>query len=176
MVYNEKAWKIVKNYLPTHYIGVAGPCCDRCSMMLRAVVEAQKVAEADNRTSCAVSYKLGYDGGKRDAHVDDPDMDGTDFAHPAWWRGHKYSFAMTCREVNDILDGKKANVGTATQPWQALRQRLYDIRTLLGLAERVISGTVARPLSPFYMTIIQWYKVRQDYAKRVAQIQKENTK
>jgi hypothetical protein len=111
-----------------------------------------------------------------DKFKDNPTADATDLAHPAWWRGYEYAFASTCREVNDILDGTKTNVGTATQPWQALRQRLYDIRTLLGLAERVLTQVHFDPTSHFRTTICQWYKVRQDYAKRVAQIQKENAK
>lgn len=170
MAYNTKAWNIVKKYLPSHYIGSTGPCCDHCSLMYRAVRESMLESEADNRTSNAVSYKLGYAGGKRDAHVDDPDMDGTDFAHPAWWRGHEYSFARSCKEVNDILDGTKANVGTSTQPWQQLRQRLYDIRALLGLAERVMTQMPTDRMSQFHTTLMQWYTVRRDYAERLRKL------
>jgi hypothetical protein len=166
VAYNEQAWKIVKNYLPTHF-RITGPCCDHCSLMYRAVVEAMMVSRADAKTDCAESYKLGYASGKAEAHADDPDMDATDFAHPAWWRGHEYSFARSCKEINDILDGTKANVGASTQPWQQLRQRLYDIRTLLGLAERVITRMPCDRNSHFYLTILQWYKVRRDYSERM---------
>lgn len=152
MAYNQKAWKVVIKYLPTHYWSITGgPCCDQCSRALEIASEAMRAVP-----------------------VDDPEMDSTDFAHPAWWRGYEHSFAMTCREVNDILDGKKANVGTSTHPWQALRQRLYDIRTLLGVAERIVSLVEYDHNSKFYLSISQWYKVRQDYAKRLRKETKHN--
>ena len=100
-------------------------------------------------------------------YANDPEMDGTDFAHPAWWRGRAASFVMTCREVNDILDGIKSEVGVSTEPWQSLRQRLYDIRTLLGIAERIVGQVEYDHNSKFYLNISQWYKVRRDYARRV---------
>jgi hypothetical protein len=70
-------------------------------------------------------------------------------------------------EVNDILDGTKANIGTSSEPWQSLRQRLYDIRTLLGIAERIVGQVEYDHNSKFYLNISQWYKVRRDYERRV---------
>jgi hypothetical protein len=58
---------------------------------------------------------------------DDPELDGTDFAHPAWWRGHEYTTDMFCRNVNKILDGKDHGRGSNYEPWGALRRRLLDI-------------------------------------------------
>ena len=102
----------------------------------------------------------GFSAGSRSRN-DDPEMDGTDFAHPAWWRGNEHAFLVAVHEVNDILDGTASNVGINIEPWQSLRQRLYDIRTLLGIAERIV-GNTKRSLS-----VDQWYKVRNDYAERL---------
>jgi hypothetical protein len=99
--------------------------------------------------------------------ADDQEMDGTDFAHPAWWRGHDAACKGICKGINEILDGTKDNVGTSTEPWQSLRQRLYDIRTLLGVAERIVGQVEYDHNSKFYLNISQWYKVRRDYEQRV---------
>lgn len=55
-----------------------------------------------------VSYKVGM--------VDDPECDGTDAAHPAWWRGHVQSCAMACAKINEILDGKDDGAGVSNEP------------------------------------------------------------
>jgi hypothetical protein len=44
---NKKAWSVVEMFLPTHFLGSTGPCCDRCSLMLAAVNEAIRREEAD---------------------------------------------------------------------------------------------------------------------------------
>lgn len=102
----------------------------------------------------------------RKTHSDNPDLDGTDFAHPAWVRGNDHGLAVVCQKVNAILDGTDSN-GIASEPWQSLRQRLYDIRTLLGLAKRVITRMPYDCMGRFATTIVQWYKVRNDYTRRV---------
>jgi hypothetical protein len=56
--------------------------------------------------------------------VDRPEMDGTDYAHPAWWRGHEQTTATFCQKVNDILDGKDDGSGVNHEPWGSLRRRL----------------------------------------------------
>lgn len=37
--------------------------------------------------------------------VDDPEMDATDGAHPAWWRGCDYGVEQVCRIIGAVLDG-----------------------------------------------------------------------
>lgn len=91
MAINEKAWAAVKRYMPTHYIGSTGPCCDHCSRALQIAAAA-----------------MG----------DDPEMDCTDFAHPAC------ATEMVMRAVKDILDGTGELHGTCNEPWESLRQRL----------------------------------------------------
>lgn len=58
---------------------------------------------------------------------DDPFMDGTDFAHPAWHRGVDYSYQIFCGKVEEILDGKDAGEGTSREPWHTIRQRLVTL-------------------------------------------------
>jgi hypothetical protein len=55
---------------------------------------------------------------------DDPEADGTDFAHPAWWRGQEAAMREFCRQVNKILDGKDRGLGVARDPWESTRRRL----------------------------------------------------
>ena len=97
---------------------------------------------------------------------DDPMADCTAFAHPAWWRGQEHAYLQFVTMVNKILDGEPASGGLSTEPWQSLRQRLYDLRTLLGIAERIVGQVKYDHNSKFYLNISQWYKVRQDYARR----------
>lgn len=63
------------------------------------------------------------------AERDDPEWDGTDTAHPAWWRGHDSSCQQFCREINEILDGKPMG-GTCREPWEATRWRVFNLLML----------------------------------------------
>lgn len=56
--------------------------------------------------------------------VDYPELDATDGAHPAWWRGHEHTAEVFCKLVNEILDGKPLGGGIAGQPWEDTRRRL----------------------------------------------------
>jgi hypothetical protein len=40
--------------------------------------------------------------------VDDPGLDATDGAHPAWWRGSDHACQAIARNLNSILDGVPA--------------------------------------------------------------------
>jgi hypothetical protein len=152
---NQKAWATTKKYADhegiSHYFDSNGPCCSVCGRLYRAVLETMQ-------TSYASGYQ--YAMGK-----DDPEMDATDFAHPAWWRGNERAFLTAVHEVNDILDGTASNVGINIEPWQSLRQRLYDIRTLLGIAERVMNDATVGVVYP--VSTATWNKVRADYEQRV---------
>ena len=98
---------------------------------------------------------------------DDPEMDGTDYAHPAGWRGNEHAHLMFVDQVNKILDGELANKGTSSMPWEALRQRLYDIRTLLGIAEYIIRTIESSRVPKMCKTrITTWDKIRADYDRR----------
>ena len=56
----------------------------------------------------------------------DPELDGTDFAHPAWWRGHNNGSLGMIAAVTRILDGKDDGKGVANEPWQFVRTRLRE--------------------------------------------------
>jgi hypothetical protein len=77
--------------------------------------------------------------------------------------GNKQANDLLVVQVNAILDGTASN--KRIDP--ALRQRLYDIRTLLGIAERIVGQVEYDHNSKFYLNISQWYKVRRDYEQRV---------
>jgi hypothetical protein len=70
-----------------------------------------------------------HEEGSRMIH-DEPAWDCTDFAHPAWWRGHQHTTAVLCQMINEILDNlEKAReivegVGVSTEPWQSTRLRI----------------------------------------------------
>ena len=58
---------------------------------------------------------------------DDPEMDATDFAHPAWWRGNDQGVIVLCGMINKILDGNDAGHGTSHEPWESTRRRLVAL-------------------------------------------------
>lgn len=58
--------------------------------------------------------------------ADDPQLDATDDAHPAWWRGDDHGFRTMCAEVESVLDGAEPK-GTCREPWESLRRRLWAL-------------------------------------------------
>ena len=57
---------------------------------------------------------------------DNPEYDGTDFAHPAWWRGHQAGFDAAMPLIERALTEKPAGkIGNAR--WQTLRERVYAL-------------------------------------------------
>lgn len=56
-------------------------------------------------------------------HADDAELDGTDAAHPAYWRGTDAGFASMCQQVSELLDGK-SSTGVCAEPWNSLRHRI----------------------------------------------------
>lgn len=71
-------------------------------------------------TTRAESNKEGEMGDGTTAG-DDPQLDATDFAHPAWWRGYDYGAESTMCEVVKVLDGEPIS-GTCSQPWEGIRE------------------------------------------------------
>lgn len=58
---------------------------------------------------------------------DDPELDATDFAHPAWWRGEEHGVEMTVRALMRVLD--EGHQGTFGSPaLETLAQRLSLLR------------------------------------------------
>lgn len=58
---------------------------------------------------------------------DDAELDGTDGAHPAWWRGHEHSVRVMCEMINAILDGKDNGHGVSPEPWESTRRRMLNL-------------------------------------------------
>lgn len=62
-----------------------------------------------------------------EARKDNEELDGTDAAHPAWWRGNDAGVAQVCAKINAILDGADV-FGTASEPWESTRRRVAEAR------------------------------------------------
>lgn len=61
---------------------------------------------------------------------DNPEWDGTDAAHPAWWRGNDAGVAATVRILADAMDGKDNGRGViGYAPLEALRRRVIAVRS-----------------------------------------------
>jgi len=59
---------------------------------------------------------------------DDESLDGTDDAHPAWWRGHDAGVDGTIKRVLMMLDGKDDGGGTARyKEYQDMRKRILAL-------------------------------------------------
>ena len=58
---------------------------------------------------------------------DNPSLDGTPLAHPAWWRGHEHTLEVICDKISRILDGNDNGVGVNREPWQSIRTRLREL-------------------------------------------------
>jgi hypothetical protein len=62
-----------------------------------------------------------------DKPADDVELDGTPFAHPAYWRGSDQAVASLCQLINQILDGRDNGHGVANEPWESTRRRLLSL-------------------------------------------------
>lgn len=69
---------------------------------------------------------------------DDPMMDATDGAHPAWWRGHDHTARVFCQIVTKILDGQDDGHGFNVEPWGTVRQRLLALTEQAAELGRVV--------------------------------------
>lgn len=65
---------------------------------------------------------------------DHPEYDGTDFAHTAWWRGHKSTADLFCEKINKLLDGEET-AGACKEPWQSVRLRICQLQKRLQKTE-----------------------------------------
>lgn len=79
-----------------------------------------------------------------ESRKDNEELDGTDAAHPAWWRGNDAGVAQVCAQINAILDGADVS-GTASEPWESTRRRVAEARKdLERLREVLESGKADR--------------------------------
>ena len=60
---------------------------------------------------------------------DNPDLDGTDAAHPAWWRGHDHGSGMMTRTVLALFDEPLDGPGVFGNPeLELIRQKIRELR------------------------------------------------
>lgn len=78
-------------------------------------------------------------GALEEARKDNDELDGTDAAHPAWWRGNDAGVAQVCAQINAILDGADV-FGTASEPWESTRRRVAEARKNLEWLREVLEA------------------------------------
>ncbi len=59
----------------------------------------------------------------------DTQWDGTDAAHPAYWRGEKASGHQFCRLIENILSGKNKCTGRMYEPIEKMRDSVFALKT-----------------------------------------------
>jgi hypothetical protein len=59
---------------------------------------------------------------------DNEATDGTDAAHPSYWRGCDATFAAMSEQLRKILDGEDDCAGVCNEPWDTLRRRVLTLR------------------------------------------------
>lgn len=79
------------------------------------------------RAEAAEKLLAGLRGALEESRKDNKELDGTDAAHPAWWRGNDAGVTQICAKINAILDGADVS-GTASEPWESTRRRVVEAR------------------------------------------------
>jgi len=63
--------------------------------------------------------------------TDNPELDATDGAHPAWWRGCDYGCEIMVQNINKIIDalesGKNFNGNFANRSLEDLKNRINKL-------------------------------------------------
>jgi hypothetical protein len=59
--------------------------------------------------------------------VDNPAFDGTDGAHPAWWRGNDAGGAEVTQAVQEMLEGKRQGGVFGSPELQAISVRIKSL-------------------------------------------------
>ena len=59
---------------------------------------------------------------------DNPLWDCTDAAHPAWWRGEKYSAYKAAELIAKILSGEDKCRGKMNEPLETMRRSVLDLK------------------------------------------------
>ena len=88
---------------------------------------ANQVAVAYTAINAALALTPASAGALEEARKDNKELDGTDAAHPAWWRGNDAGVSQVCEKINAILDGADV-FGTASEPWESTRRRVAEAR------------------------------------------------
>lgn len=67
---------------------------------------------------------------------DDPELDGTEYAHPAYWRGYDDAVVSFCKRVNTILSGEYNEAGVSHEPWESTKRILISVEKLMKTLEK----------------------------------------
>jgi hypothetical protein len=59
--------------------------------------------------------------------TDNPELDNTPFAHPAFIRGQDDCVKVMCHIINNILNGNDDGRGVSNEPWESTRRRLLEL-------------------------------------------------
>lgn len=78
--------------------------------------------------------------------MDYSDADGTDAAHPAWWRGYDHGVASTMQIINRILDGGRDGGTFGYRPLEELANRIGALRSPLVSVEEPDNSTPRFPV------------------------------
>jgi len=96
---------------------------------------------------------------------DDPSLDATDGAHPAWWRGNDAGVAGAVRIINEALDGPLPLAGcVGGADLEAVRQRVAALRA--SVARLVEAGDEARDILNAILDNQYTYRERVDAVDR----------
>jgi len=103
-----------------------GKCCRNIDSGYRVLHMAAQVYMHDcDFCDDGTEWKPEYDA------LDNPEHDGTDLAHPAWWRGCDSGADNTVVVIHQMLDdieAGKEKAGTfGSQKLNMLRDRLYQM-------------------------------------------------
>ena len=71
---------------------------------------------------------------------DNEATDGTDYAHPSYWRGSDAAFAAMSEQLRKILDGEDDCKGVCREPWDTLRRRVLALRQELATAKKIAAA------------------------------------
>lgn len=94
--------------------------------------------------------------------LDNPEFDGTDAAHPAWWRGHHQTTAMFCHHVQAILDKRDVkDESVSMEPWHTIRQRLLELVTRVEVQACTINDQIAQ-LESAQKEADKWRRIRKN--------------
>ena len=118
-----KAWRDISENTSAPYNGrVAAFCLSASAEVREQLAYSEKVcAERDALRAKVVELEAAL----AEAREDHQELDGTDAAHPAWWRGHNYGSDSICRALTEVLDGKEPS-GTCGEPYETLRRRVWE--------------------------------------------------
>ena len=94
--------------------------------MERALAYARRQAPVTDDNLVMLALVAEIDRLRASARADNPDFDGTDAAHPAYWRGEDTAVAACAKQILRLCSEPKA--GAANPPWEPARVAVDNLR------------------------------------------------